>query len=280
MPTRPSSPAPPPVPPTRRGGLIAIAAVVAVVIVIGAVVLFTVGGNGDDDDETAPTGVPAGGCAELESADTNGSDQPATDDTLDAFADDEAFVPVLVTGAALPEFSRAIQEGAPDIGLCQSAPVVSGYDYAGDEIVIDPARDGATMVVLLAHWCPHCNREIPVLNDWRDSGDVPEGLDIVGVSTGVDPTAANFPPADWLDEMDWQWPVLADSDAGADDPDDDVVTSAFRAYGGASFPTMLVIGSDGRLLDRFSGEFPVAEIARRVDAALALDAGAPERDEA
>ena len=32
------------------------------------------------------------------------------------------------------------------------------------------------MVVFLAHWCPHCNAEIPVLNEWRDSGEIPDGL--------------------------------------------------------------------------------------------------------
>ena len=50
------------------------------------------------------------------------------------------------------------------------------------------------MVVLLAHWCPHCNAEIPVLNEWRDSGEIPDGLNIVGVSTGASADAPNFPP--------------------------------------------------------------------------------------
>ena len=34
-----------------------------------------------------------------------------------------------------------------------------------------PATDGPMMVVFLAHWCPHCNAEIPVLN----SGATPAG---------------------------------------------------------------------------------------------------------
>ena len=70
---------------------------------------------------------------------------------------------------------------------------MSGADYDGQPITIDAAADGPTMVVLLAHWCPHCNDEIPRLNEWRDSGDVPEGLDVVGVSTGGRPGERELP---------------------------------------------------------------------------------------
>lgn len=267
-------------PPPRRSnaGLIAIGAVVAAVLVVGAIVVVVVGVVGDDDEEdaaavtTTPNGVAI--CEPLDDVTATTAVAAASDVALGAFTDDDIFKPIAVRGSALAEFSQEIQQGAPDIALCEPAPVVSGYDYAGEEITIDPANDGPTMVVLLAHWCPHCNREIPVLNEWRDAGEVPDNLNIVGVSTGVDPDATNFPPDDWLEAMDWQWSVLADSDPGADDPDDDVVESAFRAYGGTSFPTMLLFGSDGRLLARFSGEAPAEVTAARVDDAIARDAAA------
>lgn len=264
-----------------NAGLIAIAAVVAIVLIVAAIVVFVVGGDsGDGDENAAPVSTTANGTALCQPVENSGSapEGSAAESavSLAEFPEDEIFKPVTVDGPSLPAFTEAIQNGAPDIGLCEPVPIVSGYDYAGDEITVDPASDGPTLVVLLAHWCPHCNREIPVLNQWRDSGEVPENLNIVGVSTGVDPTSANYPPDEWLPAMDWQWPVLADSDAGADDPDDDVVSSAFRAYGGTSFPTMLLVGSDGRLLARFSGEFPADIIDARVDDALARDAAANE----
>jgi len=51
--------------------------------------------------------------------------------------------------------------------------------------------------VFLAHWCPHCNREIPELNAWRDSGEVPADLQVVAVTTAVEPFIAlrTAPPA-------------------------------------------------------------------------------------
>jgi cytochrome c biogenesis protein CcmG/thiol:disulfide interchange protein DsbE len=270
-------------PPPKRSnaGAIAIAVVVGVVLIVGAIVLLVVGGDGDDDADESPFPTTPLGTAICEPIASLGSEPtetasagsvPASGAGLGPFAADDVLQPVAIEGPALPAFTSEIREGDPDIALCETAPVVSGYDYAGEEITIDPANDGPTMVVLLAHWCPHCNREIPVLNEWRDSGEIPDSLNIVGVSTGIDPDGDNYPPGEWLEAVDWQWPVLADSDAGADDPDDDVVTSAFRAYGGTTFPTMLLIGSDGRLLARFSGEVPADLIAASVDDFLAQDA--------
>ena len=174
--------------------------------------------------------------------------------------------PVTITGEALAPYTGADQVD-PAVGVL--APVVSGVDYQGNAVTIDAATNGPTMVVLLAHWCPHCNAEIPRLNEWQDSGGVPQGLNIVGVSTGVDPGRPNYPPDRWLVSKDWRWGVLVDSDVSADTGPQP--TSAFRAFGGHAFPTMIIIGSDGRVLLRFSGEPSVDEINERVAAALAAD---------
>ena len=282
-PKKRSSPPPTPQPSTRRSnaGVIMITAVVAAVVVIGLVVALVVGGDDDDDSggdggvastlALTPNGVAI--CnADERTDDTAPVDTASAEgDDLAPFPDDEIFKPVVVVGDPLPEFSEEIQQGSPDTALCTPAPVVSGYDYTGNEITIDPATQGPTMVVLLAHWCPHCNREIPVLNDWRDSGDVPDELNVVGVSTGIRPDAANYPPDEWLATMDWTWPVLADADISTDDPADGA-DSAFRAYGGTTFPTMILVGSDGDVLARFSGEYPVDVIQGVVDDALEQDA--------
>lgn len=283
-----SSPAPRgrrPQPAQSRTVAIVVAAIVGIVAVAGVVVALVVGWGDDDDAATASTAANGDTasisttanrvaiCAPSTGSTSASASSPLESDVeLAAFSDDDIFKPVAVDGAALPAFTQEIQQGAPDIALCEPAPVVSGYNYAGEEVSIDATVDGPTMVVLLAHWCPHCNREIPVLNAWRDSGEFPDNLNIVGVSTGVSSQRDNFPPDEWLTAVDWQWPILADSDAGADDPDDDVVASAFRAYGGTTFPTMLFIGSDGRLLARASGELPVDVIAALADDALAQDA--------
>jgi len=230
-------------PPQRsNNGLI----VIGIAGVVGIILAVVLGSSGDDDD-----------AADAETADAETAD---------------IFHPVEVAGDALPAFTDDMNVGgAEDPAIGVEAPVVSGTDYEGNDVTIDASADGPTMVVLLAHWCPHCNREIPVLNEWRESGDVPEDLNVVGVSTGVSADRANYPPGEWLTSMDWQWPVLADGDISADDPADGADT-AFRAYGGESFPTMILVGSDGEVLSRFSGEAPVETIQQRVDDALAQDA--------
>ena len=49
------------------------------------------------------------------------------------------------------------------------------------------------MVVVLAHWCPHCQRELPMLVDMIDVGDVPEGVSVVGLSTGISQLRPELP---------------------------------------------------------------------------------------
>ena len=248
--------------------MILIAAVVAVVAVIGVVVALVVGGGDDSDDATAT--VPMSGllaaCSDDTASPTGGPSAPTGTIELAPFPDDDIYKPVAVEGEALPPFSPEVRSGEqPDTAWCRDAPIVAGYDYAGNRVTIDPATDGPTMVVLLAHWCPHCNAEIPVLNEWRDSGGVPEGLNIVGVSTGVSADAPNYPPDEWLTSMDWQWPVLVDDEA----PDAESPPPAMGAYGGTSYPTLVFIDADGLVRQRLSGEVPVDLFAPIAEALVA-----------
>jgi cytochrome c biogenesis protein CcmG, thiol:disulfide interchange protein DsbE len=203
--------------------LLVIAGIVAVVAIIGVIVAVVVGGGDDGDDSSG---------------------------TVDPYR------PVSVSGQPLPEFGAEMRTGAvDDPAIGQPVPIVSGVDYEGNATTIDPAADGPTMIVLLAHWCPHCNAEIPRLNEWRDSGEIPDGLNIVGVSTGVSPDRPNFPPDQWLVDKDWQWPVLADDANG----------TAMATYGGTSYPTMVLVDDNGDVFRRLSGEVPIDELDSLVD---------------
>jgi thiol-disulfide isomerase/thioredoxin len=213
--------------------LLVVVGIVALVAIIGVIVAVVVGGVRDDD------------------GDSSGSVEP--------------FRPVSVSGQPLPEFGEEVQTGAvDDQAIGQPVPVLSGTDYEGDAITIDPAVDGPTMIVLLAHWCPHCNAEIPVLNEWSESGEIPDGLDVVGVSTGVSADAPNFPPDQWLVDRDWQWPVLAD----------DVTGSAMAAYGGTSYPTMVFVDGNGNVVRRLSGEQPIEVLDPLADELVGSSAAA------
>jgi thiol-disulfide isomerase/thioredoxin len=216
----------------QRNLLIVIAALVVVVAAAVIVALVVTGGDDDASDTTA---------------------------AVEGASGTSLFPGVTISGETLPEFSQQVAQSGDDPAVGMAAPVLSGFDYAGDPETIDPSQDGPTMVVFLAHWCPHCNREVPVLNEWRDSGDVPEGLNVVGVSTAVTADGPNYPPDEWLQRMDWTWPVLADDEA----------SDALHAYGGTGFPTMVFVDGDGTVVQRISGEYPISAIQQYADDLMA-----------
>jgi thiol-disulfide isomerase/thioredoxin len=239
--------------------LFIIAGVVAVIAVVAVVVAIFAGG---EDEPSADPSIVAECPTEADAAPQPVDPEP--------FVDGEIFQPVGISGAALTEYTGDVDDPA----ACELVPVLSGYDYEGNSTVIDPATDGPTLVVFLAHWCPHCNREVPVLNDWRDSGNVPDELSVVGVSTAAAADRDNYPPDEWLATMDWTWPVLADGDISTDDGTDGVYTTAFRSYGTTGFPTMAFVDSSGRLRWRVSGEMSAETLQQLVDEALAADTAA------
>jgi thiol-disulfide isomerase/thioredoxin len=170
--------------------------------------------------------------------------------------------PVDVIGDPLPNGTNTADD--PAIGL--SAPTLVGYDLDGEPIRIDPAADGPMMLVFLAHWCSHCNAEVPRLNELRDEGRFPDGLEIVAVATGSRPDAPNWPPTDWLqDTMDWTYPTMLDGidmEAGS--------YIAYDAYGVEGFPTIVLIDEDGKVAMRWSGEREPDEVVALIEEYLDL----------
>ncbi|MGB8861475.1 MAG: TlpA disulfide reductase family protein [Ilumatobacteraceae bacterium] len=169
--------------------------------------------------------------------------------------------PVTVTGDALARFDSAT---TPDPAVGVTAPLLTGKNFAGETITIDPAANGPYMIVFLAHWCPHCNAEVPVLNAWKHSGAVPADLNVVGVATAVSAASANYPPATWFSNKGWEWPVMVDEAKG-----DGEAGKAAEAYGASGWPYFVVIGADGQVKLRVSGEVKASELTSLITTALA-----------
>jgi len=154
----------------------------------------------------------------------------------------EQYRPVQVSGVPLPAMP---EDDSADAAIGEKVPVVSGFDFAGREVSLDVASTGKpTLVVFLAHWCPHCNREIPRILEVGADGGIPDGLRVVGVATGSRADQPNWPPSSWLEAMGWKWERMADSETA----------DAFMAYGGTSYPTMVFVNGDGTVRTRVSGE--------------------------
>ncbi|CAN5557061.1 hypothetical protein BH10ACT1_BH10ACT1_04360 [soil metagenome] len=156
------------------------------------------------------------------------------------------------SAAALEQFDST--EGDPAVG--KTIPTVSGKTLDGDAITIGP-EGKAKVIVFAAHWCPHCQREIPLLVDHLKDSPMPSDVELLTVSTGVKPEADNYPPSAWLDDAGWTAPVLADS----------TDSSAAATFGLSSYPYFVVVDNDGKVVFRISGEISTTDFDLLVKAA-------------
>lgn len=153
---------------------------------------------------------------------------------------------VVIEGASLPAFRST----SGDAAAGATPPLVEGVDPNGQPVSIGGGRGNQpTMVVFLAHWCPHCQRELPLLVKMMSGSDL-AGLRIVALLTGTSADRPNFPPQDWLVRERWKGEVLLD----------DSSSSAAQSYGLSSYPYLVFLGADGKVVARASGELPAADI--------------------
>lgn len=129
-------------------------------------------------------------------------------------------------------------------------PDVTGENFAGDEVVIDRADGSAKAIVFLAHWCPHCQAEVPRVQAWLDGGGGVDGVEMYAVATSMNSAQGNYPPSEWLEREGWTAPVIRD----------DQDNSVLRAYGAGGFPYWVFVNADGTVALRTSGELEVAQL--------------------
>ena len=225
-------------------------------IALGLAGALALSACGDDDDSAAA--VPPATTAADDSASDATADDSASAATGDAsiagppptidpeLPDDflDGAGPVAVVGDALPPYPEEGDD--PAVGM--TAPVLVGETMAGDPITIDASVDGPTWVVFLAHWCSHCNAEIPVINQLRDEGRIPDGINVVGISTAYNPGRPNWPPDEWLEEKDWTFPAVNDGI--------DTVAGVYIAaneFGIGGFPFSMLVDGDGVITARWAG---------------------------
>lgn len=201
--------------PILGGGLILVAAVVAIVLTSGS-------GSG----EPASTPRPSGSSGPIASEGA----------------------PV-ITGTSLPVFETSA--GDPAIG--QAAPTVAGTDFDGQPVSIE-ANGRPKVILFLAHWCNHCQAEVPLVQEWLDAGGAPADVDLISVATSIDPSLPNYPPEEWLDREGWTMPVIVDRGG-----------TVATAYGLSAFPFWVFVGADGNVTGRLTGELPIADLETIID---------------
>ncbi len=236
-------------------GLILVAGVIAV--------LVTALGGGDEAASDADT--PAEVTTTDSTASTDSGEAATADDTDEAASAAPAVEPGTFGGPEIPEIAPVIVVGSPlaqftgegaDPALGQTVPVTQATSLATGEVV-ELAAGQPRIIGFFAHWCPHCQAELPELTAWLDDVGLPNGAEFVAVSTVVDDTRGNYPPSAWFTAEGWTETVLVDDEAA----------TLLQAYGFSGFPAFIAIDADGTVLDRLGGNAGIAGF-ERLSAAL------------
>jgi thiol-disulfide isomerase/thioredoxin len=150
--------------------------------------------------------------------------------------------PVTVDGTPLATMPDTA--GATDPAIGAKAPTLTGQDFAGKKVTI--GEDGkAKAIMFVAHWCPHCQREVPIVSAYVKNPGLPSGMELFVVPTSTNADAPNYPPSKWLQSAGMgDVPTLVDDKNG----------KAHAAYGDGGFPFLVLVKSDGTVAARFSGE--------------------------
>ena len=146
--------------------------------------------------------------------------------------------PVSVYGGVLADFI----DSANDAALGEMAPSFDATTFEGTTVQVRPGEGTGYVIGLFAHWCPHCQAELPKLVEWIARAGLPDNVEVVAVSTGVRLDRGN-PPQAWFEDEGWLETVVRDDDQ----------SSVGTAYGLRSFPYFVVVGIDGRVRGRISG---------------------------
>ena len=155
-------------------------------------------------------------------------------------------------GTPIPPLSN------PDPAIGQPVPAISAQTLQGDRIRIE--NDGTARVFgFFAHWCPHCQRELPRTAQWLETNELPDGVEVVAVSAGVDPGAGNYPPSDWFIREEWPALVILDDEAG----------TLSTGLGLSGFPYWVATDSNGNVVARASGELSTEQFEELIEAASA-----------
>lgn len=186
-----------------------------------------------------------------------GSDEDAFEPTTPLQEQVADVTIVLPEGETQPEILPPYTAGMPDGSIGQTIPTVSGSSLlTGEPMTIGP-NGKAKVIIFLAHWCPHCQKEVPRIAEHLKENPLPDDVELVSVSTSVMDNAPNYTPQRWLEKEEWPVPTLADSSLGI----------ASQAFGQAGFPFFLVVDADGAVVARTSGEKSNSQFDEMVEAA-------------
>jgi len=223
-----------------------------IVVAVGlAVVLGLVLSDGGNDSATSASPVATEEVAK-ETVETVEEESVSTPEPVQS--DSEEFWetgPVEILGEPIPTNA--------DIGAV--APAFKAQpNNSGDPIMVDPADGTVRLIGFFAHWCPHCQREVPRVAQWLVENGVPEEIEIIAISTAVREGAPNYPPSEWFIDENWPTQILVDSEE----------SELATAYGLGGFPYWILVDATGTVMHQSSGELTEEQFGYLVDLAISI----------
>ena len=153
---------------------------------------------------------------------------------------------VIVVIAALAVFSATgggstgnftpNNEGLIPVG--EKAPGFTAATVGGGSVSVGDGEAGATMLVFFATWCPHCQREAPVMSELESQYD-----DLQLVMVGIDAQDSPDKVRQFAEEYDIESPAVYEPLLGSE-------------YGVSGYPTVYVLDENNKVVGAHSGEAP------------------------
>jgi thiol-disulfide isomerase/thioredoxin len=144
---------------------------------------------------------------------------------------------MLAVGDAIPSFS------APGFHMQARG---DAYSLERERIDWSGYGGGPSVLTIWAPWCPHCQAELPVLS--ATVAKYPS-VRLVSVATSIGQHPGPSPD-EYLADNGLTFPVAIDDESG----------TLARALGVQAFPTIYVVGSDGRVSYAAEGEVPTGTL--------------------
>lgn len=228
--------------PTRRGPVVAVGVMAIVLAAVSAFTLWQVLELRSDLDEQRS----------LLAFELRRSVDEAADRVVDGVGREVESSLAAVIGRA----SGGSGDGGASATLQRGDTVapITGTDWSSGEVITVDFADGTPRLVMVwAHWCPYCRQELPGLAELAATGGIPEGVELVTITTSIDP-ARGYPLDDYLAELQPGFPVIVDADGR--------LAASLRT---TAFPYWVIVAGDGTVLGSATGALPEGDPKRILD---------------
>jgi thiol-disulfide isomerase/thioredoxin len=136
----------------------------------------------------------------------------------------------------------------------EMAPPLQAMDLLGKPVSKDNWAGKVVLVNFWATWCPPCREEIPELLELKK--EYQDRLEIVGISEDDDPPASVLK---FAQQKGMMYPIVM------------ATPELIDSYGGVpALPTSFLIDTQGRVVQKHSGLYPIKSYHREIRALLGL----------